>query len=267
MSRILVTVSGGRTSAYMAIKLHRENPSKYFFAFANTGQEHEKTLIFVNNLQKYFKLPIIWVEAKVHHDERKASTYKVVTFKTASRKGEPFEQVIKKYGLPNQNFLHCTRELKINPITALMADLSCTTRCLGIRYDELHRYKPKPNVRFPMVEDFQTTKKQVLKFWKKQKFDLDLDEHLGNCVTCYKKSDNKLLKVLDDSKEHFNFFLKMEKKYPDEKRNMFRGQRTTQDVINGVLSTNGSCDTCAEECGSYIPDDENLLKGLTNEKK
>ena len=73
--------------------------------FANTGQEHEKTLEFINNCDMHFGFNTVWIEAVTHPNKKKASTAKVVNFETASRKGEPFG-VISKYGIPYGPKLH-----------------------------------------------------------------------------------------------------------------------------------------------------------------
>lgn len=113
-----ISMSGGETSAFMANYLIQNYSEEYDFivTFANTGLENEKTLEFVNNCDKYFGFNTVWIEADVQHGQRISSKHKIVTFKTASRKGEPFHEVIKKYGIPNKKYPHCNRELKLNPI-------------------------------------------------------------------------------------------------------------------------------------------------------
>ena len=50
---ILVTVSGGKTSAFMAIYLKQLWPNrKMLFLFANTGKEKEETLVFLNKIEQ-----------------------------------------------------------------------------------------------------------------------------------------------------------------------------------------------------------------------
>lgn len=84
-----ISFSGGRTSGYMTKRLIDEFSHKYDFVvtFANTGMEHEKTLEFVNNCDKFFGFNTVWLEADVCHGERKGSQFKVVTFETAARGG------------------------------------------------------------------------------------------------------------------------------------------------------------------------------------
>ena len=46
-NKILVSFSGGETSAYMIYYLLKKYPKhKYKFVFMNTGEENEETLIF-----------------------------------------------------------------------------------------------------------------------------------------------------------------------------------------------------------------------------
>ena len=56
---------------------------------------------------------------------------------------------------------------------------------------------------------------------------LEIPDYLGNCLTCHKKSDRKLNLIAVEHPEYFDFYKRMEKKYPDDKRQIFRGYRTT----------------------------------------
>lgn len=262
--KILVLVSGGRTSGYMAWWMKEKMSHKYdiTFMFANTGAEHEKTLEFVNKCDLFFGLNLIWVEAKVNPEISERTTYKIVDYETASRNGEPFEEVIKKYGIPNPDFKHCNRELKIRPRESLMIDLGINLRAIGIRSDEFSRatesikkknkdwntsqilkYKyEEENVYYPLIEDEPVTKDAILHWWSKMPFDLEIKEHEGNCVTCWKKSDRKLWTLAKEDVTHFDFFNKMDEKYSDfipesqksrgGKQFFFRNYRSSKDIIN-----------------------------------
>jgi len=106
IKKIAVSFSGGRTSAYMTQRILREYKETHeiVVTFANTGLEHEKTLEFVHNCDKHMGFGTVWLEAVVDPRENKGTRHKVVTFETAARDGEPFEDVIKKYGIPFSHF-------------------------------------------------------------------------------------------------------------------------------------------------------------------
>ena len=238
MKNLLVSFSGGETSAYLA-KWLLDNKSKEYnmiFVFANTGDEEERTLEFVNECSVNWGIEIVWVEAVVHKDERKASTHKIVNFKNASRNREPFIDVIDKYGIPNQNFLHCNREMKLNPIRSYVKSLGWNNyeTAIGIRVDEIDRVnknRKKLKLIYPLVEMKPTTKQEISSWWSKQNFRLNLQSYKTNCRTCWKKSDKVLAKIYKDNPEYFNFNKQMESKYGCGKYTFFRNGRSTQELI------------------------------------
>lgn len=260
--KLLVMFSGGLTSAYMSWWIKEKMSDKYdlFFLFANTGAEHEKTLEFVNNCDLFFNLNLTWVEAVV--EKRGVGTsYKVVNFESASRKGEPFEEMIKKYGIPNHQMKHCNRELKIRPREKFAEDNGIKMRAIGIRSDEFDRatketqkknpewnikeileYKYKEGIYYPLIHDEPVTKHSIKHWWSKMPFTLEIREHEGNCVTCWKKSDRKLWTLAKEDITHFDFFKRMENEYgdfiPDShcsrtgKQVFFRNYRSSKDMIH-----------------------------------
>jgi len=238
MKNLLVSFSGGETSAYLA-KWLLDNKSKEYnmiFVFANTGDEEERTLEFVNECSVRWGIEIVWVEAVVHKDERKASTHKIVNFKNASRNREPFVDVIDKYGIPNQNFLHCNREMKLNPIRSYVKSLGWINyeTAIGIRVDEIDRInknRKKLKLVYPLVNIKPTTKQEISYWWSKQNFRLNLESYKTNCRTCWKKSDKVLAKIYNDNPEYFNFNKQMESKYGCGKYTFFRNGRSTEELI------------------------------------
>lgn len=189
---LLVSFSGGRTSAYMAhwLLMNKSNEYNLQFVFMNTGVEHLKTLEFIDQCDKAWGLNLTWLEAVVHLGERKASTHRVVSYGTASRNGEPFEAMCEKYGIPNRSYNHCTRELKLGPFNSWMKENhQGALRAVGIRADEFDRMSvnaQRDKIIYPLISMRPTTKAEVLSWWKKQSFDLEIPEHHGNCVTCWK---------------------------------------------------------------------------------
>ncbi len=69
MKNIVVSFSGGRTSAYMAYKMLTEPNFKHarlHFVFANTGKEREETLVFIERFSRHFGIEIEWIEAEIN---------------------------------------------------------------------------------------------------------------------------------------------------------------------------------------------------------
>ncbi len=231
---ILVSVSGGRTSAFMAVLLKEKYPNrKLLFVFANTGREKEQTLVFLNKLDTHFKLGLVWLEAKVNPLKGKGTIFTVVDFETASRKGEPFEEVIKKYGLPSKLFRHCTRELKESPIhkyTKKILGKDYLT-AIGIRADEKHRLTQKDNYIYPLAEA-GIYKGLVNDWWGRQPFNLELNEHEGNCDFCFLKSKKKRVKLLSEGLD-VSWWSEMEDKYGSQYQPIFdvRNNDSIEDLI------------------------------------
>jgi len=240
------------------------------FVYCNTGQEHEKTLEFVDKCDKSFGLNLHWIEAVVN-EKGAGTSYKKVTFETASRNGEPFEDVVKKFGLPNMDFPHCTRELKIEPFKKFALDFIDGSgnymQALGIRFDEPNRIRQNPKKYYPLAFEKQMSKGDILLWWRRQEFDLEIPEHLGNCTWCWKKSEKKLLTLAKNHPEIFEFPKMLEEKYSNTSnfeikvtRLMFRGYMNTDMLFEKAKDPfvefkenkkiQPSLTECAEECGS-----------------
>lgn len=249
MKNLLITNSGGKTSAYMTNRLLSEYSDKYniLVVFANTGQEHDKTLDFINECDKKLNFGTVWVEAVVHFGKRVASTYNVVNYKTACRDGGIFEDVIKEYGIPNKAYPHCNREMKLNSIHSFANSYFNGEKyktAVGIRIDETRRVSEKAaqahsdGIVYPLVDWFPTDKIDVNDYWEDQDFTLEIPEHHGNCKTCWKKSDKKLWTISEEKPEWFDFFRRMEEVYPYAGHNdgirarvFFRRNRSTKDIF------------------------------------
>lgn len=238
--KLLVSFSGGQTSAYMT-KWCLDNLSEQYeivVVFANTGKEREETLQFVNQCDKIFKFNTVWVEAVVDPEKGKGTSFKIVSFETASRKGEPFERVIQKYGIPNSAFPHCTRELKTRPIHKYIKSLGWKRyyTAIGIRKDEIDRidknYKKNRFV-YPFIalNMKPSDKIDVNIFWFTQDFRLELKGYEGNCDLCWKKSDRKILTLLLENPNRAEWWDEMQKKYGKGQYHFFRQNRSILDLL------------------------------------
>lgn len=219
----VILFSGGRTSAFLA-KYMKEHPyyKDCIFVFMNTGKEREETLQFADKCDKEFELNLVYLEAKVIDEKGKGTTYKIVDFETASRNGEPFEAMLKKYPLPNNKASNCTRELKQRPIDAYLRDNYKDfdiIKVVGIRADEEHRKSINAEIEkviYPLCDEIKVDSRFIRNWWEKQSFDLELKDYQGNCDLCFKKSLKKRLTIIKENPEIAKWWLEMEQKYSSE---------------------------------------------------
>lgn len=254
--KLLVSFSGGETSAYMAqwLKANKSDEFEMVFVFANTGQENEETLEYVEKCDKAFDLDLVWVESVFHSEYRKGTTHKITNFESACRDESLFEDMIKKYGIPNKSYPHCNRELKLRPIHSYIREIGWKDyyTAIGIRNDEVDRVNAKwrqNKLYYPLVNDRPMTKAKINFWWSQQPFRLNLKHYQGNCKTCWKKSDPKLYQIAKESPEQFEAFDKLEDKYKDyvpESRDQkakgiyfFRGNKSAKDVLAKSKDFNG----------------------------
>jgi hypothetical protein len=236
----VVLFSGGRTSAFLA-KYIKEHPfyKNHIFLFTNTGKEREETLEFADKCAKEFGLNLIWLEASVNKEKGKGTTYKIVDFHNASRNGEPFETMLKKYPLPNNMASNCTRELKQRPIDAYLRDNYSNhkvIKVIGIRADEAHRKSnnaEKEGVVYPLCDEVKIDSKFIRSWWERQSFDLGLKDYQGNCDLCFKKSLKKRLTIINENPQVAQWWIEMEKKYSSEEIPRF-DLRTNKSIIELV---------------------------------
>jgi hypothetical protein len=266
--KLLISFSGGRTSAYMTWWLLKNMQHKYemIVVFANTGKEREETLQFVNKCDIEFGFNTVWVEAFVHNQQNKGTTHIVTNFKEAERNGQPFEDVIFKYGMPNQNAPLCTRELKQRPIKSYARSIGWKKYelCLGIRSDEPKRIdwaKKKKYKLLYFAELFHVTKSDVNNFWSKQIFDLELKSYEGNCDLCYKKGLRKLMTIVKDKPELADWWREMEQKYQ-----MF-DPRNTGKIPVRFFRDNMSIDEIIEESKFEFTPSRDESKDVDNYKQ
>jgi 3'-phosphoadenosine 5'-phosphosulfate sulfotransferase (PAPS reductase)/FAD synthetase len=222
ISPTCISFSGGRTSAYMLWRVLQSNdglPKDAVVCFANTGEEDEATLRFVQACSERWNVPINWLEY-----QPEAPGYKIVTFETAARNGEPFETLIKKRNyLPNPVTRFCTAELKIRPMGKFLFDLGLAETksegenisMLGFRADEpMRAAKVSEKERIPLVSA-GITKADISAFWSTQPFDLQLPNNNGvtmhgNCDLCFLKGASQILSLIEEKPDRAIWWARME---------------------------------------------------------
>lgn len=198
----VISFSGGRTSAYMlwkCLEAHNNKlPKDAVVCFANTGKEEEATLKFVNDCAENWGVDVIWLEY-----QKIKPFFKVVTYQTASRNGEPFAELIDKAKyLPNQSQRFCTQELKVKTIHRYLKSKGIKEydTFVGIRADEPRRMAKisQQEDRLMPLARLGVSEKQVWDFWNNNIFDLELPKASGasNCDLCFLKGTNILTSLI-----------------------------------------------------------------------
>lgn len=283
--KLLISFSGGRTSAYMTWWLMNEwkerDEYEIKIVFANTGKEQEGTLQFVQECAERWGLDIVWVEAR-HRDENSnpysekgwSVKHQLVSYVTAARKGEPFEEMISVLGIPSTNAPFCSDQLKRKAIESFLRSIGWEDyyKAIGIRADESDRisvsfkkkriiyplvgHKPSKRKTMPngyVVKDWPdgfeidcyhpTFKRDVIIWWQPQPFDLAIDPDLGNCDGCWKKDMVRLVRIAKNTPHVLDWWQEMTDKYshlnPRETDllppfNFYRGNKSPKDIFSLV---------------------------------
>lgn len=263
----VVSFSGGRTSAYLChlmIELYgRENVD---FIYMDTGAEHPKTYEFIKLVNKFLGLNLICLRADFNQPLGKPHSYTVVSVDDLGYDLGVYTALVAKYGTPSSAAGWCTSRMKEETHDKYCNDIygkGNYETWLGIRADEPKRLNNVGKNKFLryMAEISDDEKQDVLNWWytvifrdskivtsKKTsrtykvffdvKFDLEIPEHLGNCVFCFKKSNLKLAAAQRDEPGLYSDWLEMIDgaiERPEQERVsrhiMYRGKQSLESLI------------------------------------
>lgn len=281
--KLLISFSGGRTSAYMLWWLincwDKRDEYEIIVVFANTGVEAEETLVFIQQCEDNFGVKIHWVEAVPVQSKRGkwwGVTHKEVEFITASRHGEPFEEMIKHLGIPTSNAPFCSDQLKRKAIQSYLKSIGWKKyyKALGIRSDEIDRMNPKfkkLRIVYPLIDWNPKTKSEITEWWKQQSFNLEVHEDEGNCKNCWKKDMLRLVRNARRNPSSFEWWQSMTNKYgnintrPSQQKlkppfNFYRGNLSPKDIFTlaklpdnevNAMAKREKLDGCSESCEAF----------------
>lgn len=208
-------------------------PTELKVIFCNTGKERSETLDFIERCSIEWDVPIVWLEYR-HSDregERKKSRNgrlesafipraEEVNYATASRNGEPLKAVIRARNMhPNVMARFCTVECKIRTTLRYLKSLGWTkwTNAIGFRADEPQRVPRlsgtnRHSNEEPVCPMFKAgvDKADVVAWWSKQSFKLNLLDHEGNCDLCFLKGVVKVKRIMKDRPDLADWWIEAE---------------------------------------------------------
>lgn len=218
----IVSFSGGRTSGYMVHLMEQKRINDGWdveYVFMDTGAEHPKTYEFIRNCVEHFGIELTCLRADVDMSMGKSNNYKSISVNDIGWDLSIMQDIMKKYGGFTINRPHCTDKLKSILLDKYKRDTYGKGNYytwLGMRIDEPRRLKftqenadlfgkktnNPQNIRY-LAEISESNKEDIIQWWNNQPFDLEIDEHLGNCVFCIKKSSPKIALAARDEPELF----------------------------------------------------------------
>ncbi|OWY78881.1 phage N-6-adenine-methyltransferase [Pantoea sp. AMG 501] len=274
----VVSFSGGRTSGRLVylMEQRRAKGNIVKYVFLDTGAEHPKTYQFIKNISKYWGIEIICLRVVVNSELGKPNSYKEISIDDIGPDLGPWKDICDKYGTPYIHGPFCTRTMKLEPFQRYCKEhFKNYHTWLGIRVDEPKRLKVKEGISY-FADICDMEKVDILNWWKQQSFDLDLPEHLGNCVFCIKKGVNKIALATRDEPEMAEKFrsviesnsVRVVDRRQQENKIMYRDNNSLEGIIamysdisreeiaSTIRGTGGyESGSCSESCEVLLADD------------
>jgi hypothetical protein len=245
---LLVTVSGGRSSAMMAYHIHTSPKYQDYekaYVFANTGMERPETIEFLNKIEFDWGIPLTLIEGTYSNVMGVGVGYKIVDWDTLDMQAKVFEQCIMHMnkgtfdGLPNQEAPYCSERMKTIPCNKFAKEIfngEKYIKAIGFRREDMPKRISWPEIKedkariFPLLTDFPQPigLPELNSWWNNQPFQLNINSKLGNCELCWKKSDNNLVDVIRKGTRFVEWWKDMEEQYGNTS---FRGKKSIADFV------------------------------------
>lgn len=275
----IVSFSGGRTSAYMVYLLEQKKKHESIeveYIFLDTGAEDVGTYKFIKKLAHEWNIKITCLRAVNTPEKGVGTSYKVVPIDEIKQDLLPFKEYVKSYNYPYYpTGISCTAHMKIKPFQKYVKDnykKGEFVQWIGIRIDEPRRLKQKEGIKYLAdISDF--TKQDIINWWSRQHFDLEIDEWRGNCLFCIHKKVTKLALVAKELPKEADAFHDMimknhkKKERDGDKVIMYEGGHNLQsirdtfdafgysaDELKKIMHKSGRTETgsCSESCEAIL---------------
>ncbi|EME5699238.1 phosphoadenosine phosphosulfate reductase family protein [Escherichia coli] len=235
MNHQTISFSGGRTSAYMVLKVLDLHPDAEVI-YCDTGAEHPGTYRFMREFSEEYGIDITCLRAVPPPGTSRVGAgrwgFEVLSVYDIGPDFVPMLRLARY--LDGRPMLGCNRckgdrlkERCYNNYCNAIYGRGKYVRWVGIRADESKRAKTRKNIRY-LCDIDQATKPEILEFWKRQPIDLDIPPNCGNCMFCPKKSNGIIRKAAAEEPEYLEQWLKL----LPEQQIFYHGGLTLTEVLN-----------------------------------
>jgi 3'-phosphoadenosine 5'-phosphosulfate sulfotransferase (PAPS reductase)/FAD synthetase len=172
----VVSLSGGKDSTAMLLRLLEENRPVDLILYCDTGLEFPQMYDHLNRLEDYIDREITWLKAPYN--------FEYYFFEHHPKRKNPVLDQYDGMSWPGPNNRWCTGMLKIHPISTYLKMLEKNYEVIeyiGIAADEIHRIKDKS---YPLVE-WGMTEHDCLTYCYKRGFDWGGLYELYDRVSCW----------------------------------------------------------------------------------
>ena len=172
----VVSLSGGKDSTAMLLRMLEEGMPVDIILFCDTGLEFEGMYHHIEKLEKYIGRPITRLKSNYDFE------YLLLEHMPKRRNPELFGRKGYSWGGPRNRW--CTSMLKIRIINKYLRELSkqyTLVQYVGIAADEPHRVR---DLRYPLIE-WGMTEKDCLEYCKVRGFDWDGLYDIFHRVSCW----------------------------------------------------------------------------------
>lgn len=245
---LMVTVSGGRSSARMARYIQTSKKYKNYdkvYVFANTGKERPETIQFLKDIEKYWKMPLVKIEGVYSQIMGVGVGFKIVDWDDLDMSGRVYEEAVKHKnkgefsGLPHKDAPYCSDMLKTLPCKKLCDELFGVNnyiKAIGYRKEDMPKRITWAEIKidktriFPLITDFDYPlgQRDLNDWYEKEPFKLSLHGKLGNCEDCWKKSETTLIDNIRYGTRFIPWNQRMENEYGNTS---FRGNKSIDDLV------------------------------------
>lgn len=186
----IVSLSGGKDSTAMLLKMLEDNWGIDEIIYCDVGKEFPQMYSHIAKLEKYINRPITVLKS--------SKSFDYYMFEHMKTKGKNVGQKGYSWAGPKQRW--CTSKLKTDVIHRYLKEQYSeyeVIQYVGIAFDEMKRMKNDPNIKYPLIK-YKMTERDCLEYCYSKGFDwgglYEIFQRVS-CWCCPLQSLNELRKL------------------------------------------------------------------------